>query len=706
MKILAVEDNPADFVILQEFLEPQNDLFDLQNVKTLELAKKFLSDIGSDFVLLDLGLPDSQGIATFRELHTLYPHVPIVVFTGFDDDETGVIALREGAQDYLVKGQITGPSLVRSIRYADERNRIERELIRKNQDLDMMNEKLVASEEELRQNLDDISRNEAELRKAGERLASAQEIAHLGSWELDLTTNRLFWSDEVYRIFGLKPQEFGATYEAFLEAVHPDDRVAVDTAYSGSIRDKKDSYEIEHRIVRRNDGQIRYVSERCNHIRDEAGHIIQSVGMVHDITRRKLMEAENIRAREEWERTFNTVPDLISILDLNHRIIRMNKAMAERLGKTSDTCIGLLCYEVVHNTTTPPDFCPHILTCMNKKEHIEEIHDERLGGDFIVSTTPLLDNSGNVIGSVHVARDITDRKRAEFELEEKNQALNTAIEELSTIRQELQNSNDDLVTKNAVLTGLNQKLQETQKELNDHIAALLESKQELMRSERDLTLALSEKEVLLSEIHHRVKNNLTAFISLMSLEESYAESPAGRAFTLELQNRARTMALVHETLYKTGKYSNVYMEEYLSTLVEQVVNSYCSDIPINIMVESHGITLDLARATPIGLIINEIITNSMKYAFPDGVASGTPDQREPCTIRVSLSNNAGKYLLKVSDNGIGLPPDIDITSTKTLGLKLVNFLSKHQVRAEMVLHREVGTEFVFRFDEVEQFNLR
>lgn len=128
---------------------------------------------------------------------------------------------------------------------------------------------------------------EEALRESEYRLKRAQEISHLGSWELDLLNNKLTWSDEVYRIFGLKPQQFDATYEAFLEAVHPEDRTTVDTAYSGSLRKKSDGYEIEHRIVRKSDNQTRYVYEKCEHIRDGSGKIIKSIGMVHDITERK-----------------------------------------------------------------------------------------------------------------------------------------------------------------------------------------------------------------------------------------------------------------------------------------------------------------------------------------------------------------------------------------------------------------------------------
>ena len=133
----------------------------------------------------------------------------------------------------------------------------------------------------------DLIQRAESLRESEQRLQRTQEIAHLGSWELDLARNELTWSDEVYRIFGLEPQEFGATYEAFLERVHPDDRRAVDDAYSGSVREGRDTYEIEHRIVRKDTGEVRIVHEKCEHFRDAAGRIVRSVGMVHDITESK-----------------------------------------------------------------------------------------------------------------------------------------------------------------------------------------------------------------------------------------------------------------------------------------------------------------------------------------------------------------------------------------------------------------------------------
>ena len=155
-------------------------------------------------------------------------------------------------------------------------------------------------------------RAEEALKESEERLNRSQEIAHLGSWELDLKENKLTWSDEVYRIFGLKPQEFGATYEAFLAAVHPDDRASVDAAYSGSLKEGKDGYEIEHRVVRKDNGELRFVHEKCTHIRDKSGQIVKSLGMVHDITERKKVEQALKESEERFRLKLDSVlsPDV------------------------------------------------------------------------------------------------------------------------------------------------------------------------------------------------------------------------------------------------------------------------------------------------------------------------------------------------------------------------------------------------------------
>jgi PAS domain S-box-containing protein len=142
----------------------------------------------------------------------------------------------------------------------------------------------------------------------------------------------------------------------------------------------------------------------------------------------ELSQEAHLRAKEDWERTFDTVPDLIAILDNDYRIVRANRAMAAKLGLKPEECSGLTCYQAVHGASHPPSFCPHTQLLTNGIEHTTEVHEDRLGGDFIVSVSPLLDSTGELIGSVHVARDITDRKQAEETLCIANHFLESIIE--------------------------------------------------------------------------------------------------------------------------------------------------------------------------------------------------------------------------------------------------------------------------------------
>ncbi|MBI5572079.1 MAG: PAS domain S-box protein [Desulfomonile tiedjei] len=310
---------------------------------------------------------------------------------------------------------------------------------------------------------------EEQLKESEAHLKRSQAIANLGSWELDVVNNVLTWSDEVYRIFGLQPQEFMATYEAFLEAVHPDDRDAVNEAYSGSLRDGKDTYEIEHRVVRNSTGEIRHVREKCHHVRDETDSIIRSLGMVHDITERKraeeaLREAKKnlevrvqertaeleranrslhrenaerqraeeqiLQAKEEWERTFDAITDPIMILDAHHKIVKANQAMAAKLGTSPSLAVGLSCHAAVHGTSQPPPFCPHARLLADGEPHSEEIHEESLNADFHVSVSPLFDRDGSLFGSVHYMRDITEQKRAQEEVKAERQRLYDVLDTL------------------------------------------------------------------------------------------------------------------------------------------------------------------------------------------------------------------------------------------------------------------------------------
>jgi PAS domain S-box-containing protein len=172
------------------------------------------------------------------------------------------------------------------------------------------------------------------------------------------------------------------------------------------------------------DGRLIQVSLSLSPINNADGTIIGISTTANDITARKKLQDEILRAKDEWERTFDAVPDLISIIDQDYRIVRVNKSMADRLGLPVWDVVGRTCFEVVHHSGMPPRSCPHQLLMNDGKEHIQEIHEDTLNGDFLVTASPLRDASGTVTGCVHVLHDITEPKRAEKALQQALKKLN------------------------------------------------------------------------------------------------------------------------------------------------------------------------------------------------------------------------------------------------------------------------------------------
>ncbi|ABL01164.1 PAS domain S-box protein [Pelobacter propionicus] len=178
------------------------------------------------------------------------------------------------------------------------------------------------------------------------------------------------------------------------------------------------------------DGTVRTMFGNAVPLRDGRGRPRGAIGAFIDITERKLAEEAQRRAKEEWERTFASVPALISIIDNQHRVLRVNEAMARRLGREPEQCVGLTCYEVIHGGAVPHQCCPHSRTIRDGGEHVEEMRIDLFGGDFQVVTTPLLDEEGERIGSVHIAHDITERKRMEDALRASEQRVRLKLESI------------------------------------------------------------------------------------------------------------------------------------------------------------------------------------------------------------------------------------------------------------------------------------
>jgi PAS domain S-box-containing protein len=304
------------------------------------------------------------------------------------------------------------------------------------------------SMEELEQT---IAERTTEITEANIKLNKAQEIAHLGSWEFDHVENRLYWSDEVYRIFGIQPQDFGATYEAFMTAIHPDDRVMVDAAYLSSIREEKSTYEIEHRIVREANGDIRIVYEKCDHIRDGSGRIVRSIGMVHDITERKA--AEN-KIKENEQRLHSIIqgsPIPAFVVGEDHRIIYWNKALEVLTGVSSEDVVGTKDqWKAFYGQGKPctvdllmdgqSESLAECFAGKYKKSELAENGFETTdffpnlgnGGKWLRITSAAVSNSqGRIVGGIESFEDITELKNAKEAADAATQAKSMFLASMS-----------------------------------------------------------------------------------------------------------------------------------------------------------------------------------------------------------------------------------------------------------------------------------
>lgn len=208
---------------------------------------------------------------------------------------------------------------------------------------------------------------------------------------------------------------------------------------------------------------------------------------------------------------------------------------------------------------------------------------------------------------------------------------------------------------------------------------------EITRAKNEIKDSLEEKELLLREVHHRVKNNLQIISSLLNLQSGYIKDKEDLELFKDSQSRVKSMAFIHEQLYQSSNFINIEFSEYIRNLVTYLIHYYAVDpsmIKLNLNVEN--VSMDLNTSIPCGLIVNELVTNSLKHAFPSGKEG---------EIYIDLhSVNDHQYVLIVADNGISLPDDIDFENTDTLGLQLVNGLVS-QLEGTIKVDKSNGTRF-------------
>jgi PAS domain S-box-containing protein len=437
IRVLVIEDNPGDARLIQEMLSEGGDgRFEVEVVGRLSAGLEHLEQedvdvVLVDVVLLDLGLPDSQGIYTLLRVHEHVPSLPIVVLTGLSDEELALRAVQLGAQDYLVKGRVDSNLLTHSIYYAFERKRMEQELREKkgqletqNEELRAVNDELQATEAELRASNDELQATNEELRC--EIIERRQVEAQLQQSEEKYSTlveqgndGIIIIQDGILRFANSKMVELtGFSLEttlgrSFVDFVSLGNRELVAERYKRRMsgEDIPNKYEIE--ILSEGGGKIP-VEISASSIEYEGRPA--DMAIVRDVTERKRAEESIKRAVEEWRTTFDAITDLVSIHDKDFRLVRVNKAFADVFKMKPAELIGKICHEIVHGTNEPVLNCPHKKALATEEPAREEFFEPSLGIHLEVATSPIFDEKGEVVASVHVARDVTERRNMERQL--------------------------------------------------------------------------------------------------------------------------------------------------------------------------------------------------------------------------------------------------------------------------------------------------
>jgi signal transduction histidine kinase/DNA-binding response OmpR family regulator len=293
VNILLVEDNLAEARLLQEILKgTMLNRLRLTHVQRLGQAIDRLETATFDIALLDLSLPDSQGLASLDALIQQAPALPIVVLTNTNDDDLAVEAVRHGAQDYLVKRHVNQDNLVRSLRYAIERKQAAEALREANEILELRVQERTAELEAANQQLQQEVKHRQRMQ---ERLTLAQKVGKIGTFAWDIQNHEVMWTPELEALYGVTPGSFDGRYDNWIETLHPDDRLRVEQELWQAVYNS-DGLDTEFRVVWPN-LEIRWIAAKSSVFYDESDCPLRMIGVHIDITDKKQLEAQFLRAQ-------------------------------------------------------------------------------------------------------------------------------------------------------------------------------------------------------------------------------------------------------------------------------------------------------------------------------------------------------------------------------------------------------------------------
>jgi PAS domain S-box-containing protein len=586
------------------------------------------------------------------------------------------------------------------------------------------------------------------LKESEKGLAEAQKMAHIGNWEWDIAADKAYWSEETYCIFGRDPKNAAPSYNEYLSYIHPDDLANYCSATQNAVMGKP--FGIDYRIVLDN-GEVRTVHLKSEFVLDNKNIPIRVKGTVQDITERKKSE-EQIQVLANIVKSSN---DAIGTISLEDIITSCNEEVERVYGYSAEEIIGK-----PTSFVAPPHLFEETkrlseLIKQGKRIHHYETSRLRKDGKFIdvsITLSPVFDSYGKLAAISFISRDISERKRVEEKLRESEEKYRNIVETA--------NEGIFIIDAEATVTYANKKLTDilgyTQEEVLGRVIwdfvseeskviirlhqerrrqginesyelkfickggaslwALVNSKS-LFDTDRkfmgsismltDITERKEAEEALANvetirkkEIHHRIKNNLQVISSLLDLQaEKFRDKEVLEAFR-ESQNRVLSMSLIHEELYRGEGTDTLNFSAYLQKLANNLFQTYSlrsKNLHLLMDLENNAF-FNMDIAIPLGIIVNELISNSLKHAFIEG---GEGEIRiRLCRDKINGKTHESLFSLIISDNGTGIPGNIEMECVESLGLQLVSILVD-QLDGKLELKQEHGTEFWISFRVVE-----
>jgi len=654
--LLALLENTSDYILLSD----SNGFPVMFNSAYARIMKEALGVDMKPGLKPHKLLPDKEAMVFWDDLHrrVLSGEKFRVEYT-HEFGEKDVRHLEMSFHPIIEEGKVIGFSeLTRDI---TQRKQTEEALKKAHEELERRVEERTAElarvNEQLNQEIEQHKQAEKRLKDSEELYRSVVEQASEGIFLYDYSTEEILETNKAFQdMLGYTNKEMSKLTPYDFIAHEKED---IDSNIHRVVKEKY--YFIGERKYRSKDGALLDVEASASLISFGGKKVLCVV--LRDITDRKRAEEALRESEELYSNILESVSDGILTMDSNFCYTHWNRAM-EEISKTPRD-------QIVGDQRLPWEIFPHLAeqgvdemmrdAMGGKITHREDIpyHLEDGTSGFSSETfLPLRRADGEIRGIVGVVREVSERKEAEKALQEAHDDLELQVEKRTA-------------------------------DLGKAINLLKKEIKERKRGEEQIRASLKEKVVLLREIHHRVRNNLQVISSLLELARTRTNNKEASDLLLESHGRIHTMALIHSQLYQSDRFDKIDMQRHLQQLVTNLSRLYGNDKFVTPVIREADIFLSLTQAIPCAIALNELISNAFKHAYQKG---------EKGTVKVLMEETPdGKLRVTVKDQGIGIPKEIDVYETGSLGLKLTRNLVLHQLNGQFQITRNNGTEALIEF---------